>query len=111
MKELFRDQDIIKVSFYKQLLDDEDIPCLIRNEHLQVSGLAEIPIPEFFPALNVVHDEDYPRAHEIIRKHLEETEQLNRETQDTEAPCPDCGETNPGNFAECWSCQKPLHDG
>lgn len=108
MKELFRDQDIIKVSFYKQMLEAENIDCLIRNENLTFSGLTEIPIPEFFPALNVVHDEDYQRAHQIISKHLNETEQLNRQTEGVQVSCSDCGEENPANFAQCWSCQKPL---
>jgi hypothetical protein len=48
---------------------------------------------------------------DIIRKHMAETDKLNQETRGHGSPRPDCGETDPGNLAECWSCQKPLHDG
>lgn len=105
MKELFRDQDIILVSFYRQLLESEGVPCIIRNEHLMGSGLTEIPIPEFFPALNVLHDEDYERARQIMRQHNEAQQAASTEE---EIPCPACGETNPGNFAQCWSCDADL---
>lgn len=31
MKELFREQDIIRVSYYKGVLEDYGIPTMIRN--------------------------------------------------------------------------------
>lgn len=62
MRELFREQSIIRVNFFQSLLEAEGISTLIRNEHLTASGLSEIPIPEFFPALCVMNDEDYPFA-------------------------------------------------
>lgn len=104
MKELFREADFTRVAFFRNLVEAEGIPTLIRNEHLTGSGLTEIPIPEFFPALCVVNDDDYVEAVRIIRSHLQ-TE--NRDSQ-TEIPCPACGESNPGNFELCWSCGAPL---
>lgn len=104
MKELFRERELIKVSFYQQLLEAEGIATMIRNEHLTMSGLTEIPIPEFFPALCVLNDDDYEAAMEIIRTHLA----ADKEAADTESPCPSCGESNPDNFDICWSCEKPL---
>lgn len=100
MKELFREQDITRVSYYKAVLEDNGIPTTIRNEHLTGSGLTEIPIPEFFPALCVQNDEDYVQAVTIIRKHLT----ANQKNADTEITCISCGATNPGNFEICWSC-------
>jgi hypothetical protein len=104
MKELFREQDITRVSYYKAVLEDYDIPTMIRNEYLAGSGLTEIPIPEFFPALCVLNDEDYVRAVQIIREHLT-ANQMNAEMEIT---CVSCGETNPGNFEICWSCGNPV---
>ena len=100
MKELFRDSDLTKVTYFRNLLEGEGIATMMRNEHLQSSGLAEIPIPEFFPALCVMSDEDYERAVSIIREHV----QSNQERSDEEVACAGCGEMNPGNFDICWSC-------
>ena len=104
MKELFREREIEKVSFYAQLLEEAGIPAFIRNESLMMSGLTDFPIPDFFPALCVVEDADYPRAVELIRAHLD----AQQEASDREVPCPACGETNPGNFGECWNCGAAL---
>ena len=100
MKELFREQDITRVSYYKAVLEDHGIPTMIRNEYLTTSGLSESPIPEFFPALCVLNDEDYVRAVTIIREHLT----ASQKNADIEVTCVSCGETNPGNFEICWSC-------
>jgi hypothetical protein len=104
MKELFREQDITRVSYFKAVLEDCGIPTLIRNEYLTVSGLTEIPIPEFFPALCVLNDEDYVEAVAIIREHLS----ANQNNANIEVVCVSCGETNPGNFEICWSCGSEL---
>lgn len=100
MKELFREQDITRVSYYKEVLEDRGIPTMIRNEYLTMSGLSEIPIPEFFPALCVLNDDDYIEAVAIIRDQLT----ANRKNAEVEITCGSCGETNPGNFETCWSC-------
>ena len=104
MKELFREQDITRVSYYKGVLEENGIPTMIRNEYLTGSGLTEIPIPEFFPALCVLNDEDYVQAVAIIREHLT----ANQKNSDIEVTCSSCGETNPGNFEICWSCGGPV---
>lgn len=104
MKELFREQDITRVSYYRTVLEENGIPTMIRNEHLTVAGLTEIPIPEFFPALCVLNDEDYPQAVAIIREQLT----ANQRNADTEIACISCGEANPGNFEICWSCGNPV---
>lgn len=104
MKELFREQDITRVSYYKAVLETHGIPTLIRNEYLTGSGLTEIPIPEFFPALCVLNDDDYAPAVTIIREHLT----TNQMDADVEITCASCGETNPGNFEICWSCDNPV---
>lgn len=104
MKELFREADFTRVAFYQGLLEAAGIPTIIRNEHLTGSGLTEIPIPEFFPALCVMDDADHEEAVQIIRSHLT----AESPDADIEIPCPACGEMNPGNFAQCWSCEAAL---
>lgn len=100
MKELFRERDYTKVGYFQSVLEDAGIPSIVRNKHLTMSGLTEIPIPEFFPALCVINDEDYDRAMELIRCRYEE----NIAGADLEKKCPGCAEVNPGNFDVCWSC-------
>ena len=105
MKELFREKDFTRVGYYQSILEAAGIPTMVRNEHLAMSGLTEIPIPEFFPALCVMRDEDYENAMEIIREQYEE----NLKGADTETICQSCGEANPGNFDICWSCGAELN--
>lgn len=100
MKELFRERDITRVNYFKAVLEGSGIPTMIRNEFLTTSGITEIPIPEFFPALCVMNDEDYAEAVAIIKDHLE----ANQKHADIEVSCASCGEVNPGNFETCWSC-------
>ena len=104
MKELFREHDFTQVSFYRSILETAGIPTFIRNETLTMSGLTEIPIPEFYPALCVVNDEDYERALSVLREH----NRKNQENADSESLCPFCGESSPGNFEVCWSCGGSL---
>ncbi|GEM_PF-425147 len=104
MKELFREQDYTKVGYFQSVIEAEGIATIVRNKHLTMSGLTEIPIPEFFPALCVVDDTDYPRAMEIIRHQITE----NSKGADLEIECPACSEINPGNFDICWSCGKTI---
>ncbi len=106
MKELFRERDYTKVGYFESVLEAEGIPCIVRNKHLTMSGITEIPIPEFFPALCVIDEEDYEPAMEIIRRHLRE----NSIGVEREVACAVCGETSPGNFDVCWACDADLTD-
>lgn len=100
MKELFRERDYTRVGYYQSILEAEGIETHVRNQNLATAGLAEIPIPEFFPALCVVNEEDYGKAMEILRISTVENEL----GADQEIACPSCAEQNPGNFEICWSC-------
>lgn len=104
MKELFRERDFTRVGYFQSILESEGIPTLLRNEHLTMSGLAEIPIPDFFPALCVVNDEDYDKAIAILREHVSHDSVKSEE----EISCQACGESNPGNFEICWSCGSSI---
>lgn len=103
MKELFRERDYTRVGYFQTVLEAEGIPTFVRNENT-VTFMTEIPIPEFYPALCVVNDEDYTPALEILRKHVKEDETLSQQN----VTCPSCGETNPANFETCWSCSGAL---
>ncbi|MBK1790687.1 DUF2007 domain-containing protein [Persicirhabdus sediminis] len=104
MKELYRHKDHSTVAYYKSILEAEGIAVMLRNEHATMSGLSDIPIPEFYPNICVMNDEDYPRAWEIMKR----TMVTNSEKANLEVACSSCGEINPGNFDLCFSCEEPL---
>ncbi len=91
MRELYRHKDHSMVAYYKQLLEAAGIPVMLRNEHLTMTGLSEIPIPEFYPNICVINDSDYEKAWEIMRIAIHE----NAMNSDEEVTCAACGEANP----------------
>jgi len=68
MKELFRERELITITYYESLLNAEGIETFIKNEN--VSALEGVSIPDFFPALCILHDEDYEAAEKIIKADL-----------------------------------------
>ncbi|MFD2256289.1 DUF2007 domain-containing protein [Luteolibacter algae] len=102
MKELFRERDLARISYYQSLLEYAGIATFIKNENL--STTEGFSIPDYFPALCVVHDEDFDAAQSCIRQNLME----NQKASETEILCPSCGEKSPGNFACCWNCEAAL---
>ena len=101
MKELLREREFVRVGYFQTMLEAAGIPTFLRNENLSIT---EVSIPDFFPALCVVNDEDYDRAREIIRTQ----EEKSKESPGADRICGKCGEPCPGNFELCWNCGEPL---
>tara|TARA_R110000850_G_scaffold55417_15_gene131101 strand:- start:261 stop:596 length:336 start_codon:yes stop_codon:yes gene_type:complete len=104
MKELFREFDFTKVGYYQSIIESQGIETFVKNR--DVSGLAgEASImPDLWPTLCVIKEEDYDRAMQIIRDSVS----ANAERADIEVDCPACAEKNPGNFDLCWSCGEVM---
>lgn len=102
MKEIFRHSKIHRITRYRDLLEDEGIRTLIRNEALSV---CDAPIYEFFPNLCVLNDEEYPKAVRLLKEHDERM----AVGSESEVKCPKCGEINPGNFDACFNCQETIN--
>lgn len=83
----------------KSLLEQANIPCLIRNENLSVV-LGELPFAECSPEIWIQNDEDYPKAKEIVDAWR------NAEIEYQGPWVCRCGETIEGQFSSCWSCGK-----
>jgi len=98
MREVFVHQDSTRVGFFKSVLDEADIPNLIRNEFSNTL-LTGMPSPIFFPALCVVHDADYDRALGLLREFADEPP-----SHSPDWCCPQCHAEVPGNFDSCWQC-------
>ena len=101
MKKLTSSPTVVTVHHYKNLLEAEGIPTVIRNEHLG-SVLGEIPFPETWPQLWVVNDLDYDRAKQLL--HADKLGESPTESW----RCRRCGEENEGQFAACWNCGSSI---
>ncbi len=102
MKEIFRHHDHAKVGLLESLLTQEGIEVFIRNRNLTMSGLSEIPIPEFYPAICILNPADEEKAFKLAQDFLE----AERQPLGEDWLCGECGESVPDSMVECWSCQK-----
>jgi hypothetical protein len=102
VKELFRERDFTIVGYYQTVLEGEGIATFVRNQDL-TTIMTEVPIPDFFPALCVMNDEDFDAATAIIKSHLAPASGA---VATAAWICPSCGEENPGTFEVCWGCGK-----
>ena len=98
MKKITTSHSLVTVNHYKNLLESEGIPCLIKNEIL--GGIAgEMPLTEVWPELWVLKDIDIDRAKQLI------DEDIVDESPMQSWKCRKCGEENEGQFAACWNCE------
>lgn len=98
MREVFVNQDHARVGYYKSVLDQAGIPNFVRNQDSN-NSMTDMPSPLFFPALCVLHDDDYDRAMEILGEIY-----YAPPVQAPEWRCSQCAEEVPGNFDSCWQC-------
>lgn len=77
----------------KSMLEEADIPCMIRNEYLSAGEASFIP-----PELWILNDEDYPKAREIVDAWQ------NAEIENHGPWVCRCGETIEGQSTSCWKC-------
>ncbi len=103
MKKVFTDEFITWVSQAQQILEQADIPCFLKNEYATSIG-GEIPFFENWPELWVHRDIDFEMAQQLLQP-LRDSRQAASTTEPAEDwQCQQCGESNEGQFAVCWSC-------
>ena len=100
MKKLYVSQSLIDVESRKELLDQAEIPCTIKNQRSNMLG-GEVPFVEVFPELWVLQDEDFEQAQKLL-KDWEEAPPLDN----TAWTCASCGEIHQKEFTTCWKCNK-----
>lgn len=101
MKEIYRHHDHARIGLMESILASHGIEIFLRNRNLTMSGLSEIPIPQFYPAICVVHEEDEARATALVSEFLEDE----RRPLGKDWTCLSCGEQVPDSLSECWNCQ------
>ena len=80
MKKIYTDTDIVKMGYYKSVLENNDIPSHIQNELL--SGcMGAVPMGEVWPELWVINDEDFDKAVDLLKEieNKRNTEQMDQE--------------------------------
>jgi len=109
MKEVYVHSDSMRVGHAKSLLEAEGMTCFIQNDlsHNLVGGSLVGPLKLFDPVLCVADEADYARALELIQ---DWDRRLSESTPGADWTCPNCGQSVPGNFQECWSCQQSKFD-
>jgi hypothetical protein len=106
MIEIYRDHDFSKVGLYQGVLEDAGIETVLRNRN-SVTMTTSIPIPSMYPNICVHTEADGVRAKEILAAYADsDSAEVGPDWE-----CAVCGETNEGNFTECWSCQADCPEG
>jgi hypothetical protein len=96
MREVFSNQDLALVAYYKGILDEAGIPCYIRNEN---GGNPDVAGISFQPTLCVITDEAFDSAIALLKSRPAAVASARADWK-----CPACHEENPGNFELCWNC-------
>jgi len=105
MIKLFVSQILVEVESLKEMLEQQDIPCTIKNQ--QGSNLAgEVPFAEVFPELWVLNNEDFPTAKELLHDWQEA-----QPAETTPWTCSQCGESLTKEFTTCWKCETERSSG
>lgn len=98
MKKLYTSQDHMMVAFLRGILESDGVACLVKHE-LLAGAAGELPPIECWPELWITDDDQYPRAHELVRATLD------AQADDAHGwQCPHCSERLEGQFAQCWNC-------
>ena len=103
MKRVYSAQDLFIVSFLKDVLEEHNIPCILKNQYL-AGAAGELPPIECWPALWVKEDSDFDTALRLIEDRLKEN------AKGEPWICAQCGEPIEGQFTECWNCGQGRFD-
>jgi hypothetical protein len=107
MKIIYTAENPVNAHLLKGILEAQGIKTIVKGDS-QWSFRVDLPVtPEFYPTLWVLDDTDFERAMEIANDF--ESGEMKGDTEAEEWKCSNCGETNEGQFTECWQCGK-SHD-
>ena len=99
MREIFTDTDSARVGLFQSLLEEAGIGTFLKNQYSNnmIAGGGRMSDV----VLCVVNDHEYNAALEIIKEAATAGEE-----QAEDWICSKCGESVPGSFDRCWSCQE-----
>ena len=100
MIRVYSSQDRTMVGHFKNLLENEGISCIIKNELLSI-GVGELPPINCWPELWITDDSQFKLAEKIVESALSSDVPTGSLWK-----CPECGEEIELQFSECWNCGK-----
>lgn len=98
MKRLYTDQNSLIVGNIKNIMENNDIECIIKNFML-VGSVGELPPTVCATELWVLDDEKYDEAMVILKDVFSEHKDLGSKWK-----CSKCGEMIEAQFTDCWNC-------
>ena len=103
MIRIYRDFDRFNVYNIKQLLEDNNIPCHLKNEYV-AGAIGEVSPLDAQPEVWLIDAEWENRAQQLIDEYL--NDKVAKQGL-SEWQCTHCGEMNDPSFDICWQCHKP----
>jgi hypothetical protein len=100
---VYQAKDLIDAELLLQRLRDRGIPSGLENGLVQ-GLLGGLPM-SVRPIVCVLEERDQTAAQLCVR----EMEAALRAPELPDVVCPNCGDTSPGNFEECWKCRSELN--
>lgn len=98
MQKVYTSEDRLLVEHVKNILENENIRCVLKNTFLS-SGAGELPPLECWLELWVTDDKQANQARTLIQQLLQAQQIKKKDWQ-----CPNCGEMLEGQFTACWKC-------
>lgn len=99
---VYSSPDPAMVHLVRNALENRDIICVVRGEHLAGASGGIAPI-DAWAELWVLGDADVEEAREIVAEIIGSDEADEAETW----TCLECGEVLEGQFGACWNCGAP----
>ena len=106
MRKVYSSDDFLLIGHLRQVLENNQVRCMVRNEHL-IGGAGELPPIETWPELWVQEDAQFEAARALVDACLADQSRVRRDWV-----CPGCGEAVEGQFTDCWRCgaERPDED-
>ena len=98
MKKVFTHENRLIVFHIKNILYDEGIECLIKNE-FSAGGAGDLAPFDTWPEL-WVNDSEEGKARDLVELNISKV------PSGKEWICTSCGEMNDFNFQICWQCNQ-----
>lgn len=97
MIRIFTDSNPLTVFNLRNLLEHQNIKCIVRNDGLH-SAAGELPPTDLWPEIWIENEQDIENAKQIIADAIEGDKKA------TSWFCYNCSETNEPAFEICWKC-------
>ena len=97
MIRIYSNESALSVNHMKNILESNDISCIIKNESMQGIGIGELGM--CWPELWLIKTDQQDDAQNLIEDALTKVDEAEEDWT-----CENCSETNESTFNICWKC-------